>query len=349
MRVPRADKAVNRRYLELGCRGDSASPTLTWTITPNHAADWAEWRSFSRAPLMWTGRPPRSRKNNYKSCFDNNNAAGVDFDRIIALGFCEGPLHYLLWIVNPIACIIKTVVPSYKPGDALGKIDLTNAIFCRPTASSDCDYQGFLHPVTKEYYRYRYVPFGNRQTPAVHKRRWAHVIRDILLKEGLQFCVPGSPEASYANFDVASIYFDYFLLKFNSSSSSWHHDLTPLSCVNTLHKYGLPVKLAKNEWPSTRCEFVGVIDTVRGTVAVSAARCNSSEHAIASLASLHSANPTEGSDPAEPCVVDHAPRADLLGWRDTLAAGASCLDPSPADPIQPLERSYRRVPSFPSL
>eukprot|EP00873_Tetraselmis_striata_P002041 jgi/Tetstr1/422305/TSEL_013149.t1 len=45
-------------------------------------------------------------------------------------------------------------------------------------------------------------------------------------------------------------------------------------CISTLHKYGLPVKLAKNEWAFTRCEFVGVlIDTVRGTVAVYVARC----------------------------------------------------------------------------
>eukprot|EP00873_Tetraselmis_striata_P039288 jgi/Tetstr1/459552/TSEL_004917.t1 len=160
-----AREAANRRYLELG-------------------------RSFSRAPLaLWTGRPPRSRKNNYKSCFDNNNAAGVDFDRIIALGFCEGPLHYLPCIVNPIACIFKTV-PTYKirnvvdvkqsgvndflarfscqlsdihgvleslqPEDALGKIDLTDAFCCWPTASSDCDYQGFQNSATREYYRYRY-------------------------------------------------------------------------------------------------------------------------------------------------------------------------------------------------
>eukprot|EP00873_Tetraselmis_striata_P004519 jgi/Tetstr1/424783/TSEL_001480.t1 len=461
-----AREAANRRYLELGCRGDSAPPTLTWTIPPGHAAGWAEWyrgqagtadsirgvytpglrvntaallmsphvpsdlkaQLLEGAPLMWTGRPPRSRKNNYKSCFDNNNAAGVDFDRIIALGFCEGPLHYLPWIVNPIACIIKTV-PTYKvrnvvdfkqsgvndclarvscqlsdihgvlealqPGDALGKIDLTDAFFCWPTASSDCDYQGFQHPATGEYYRYRYVPFGNRQAPAL-QQRWAHVIRDILLREGLQFCVPGSPEASYANFGVAGTYLDDFLLKFNSSLSLWQQGLMYLSCVNTRHKYGLPVKLAKNEWPSTRCEFVGVlIDTVRGTVAVSAARCGklraradalltevdvagtTARGALASfigkvqwtcpvvlpgqahlvglyrardcLVSAASTNPIDSWDPAEPCCVDPAARADLLWWRDTLTAGASRMTPSPSDPIQPLARSYRRVPAFPGL
>eukprot|EP00873_Tetraselmis_striata_P014881 jgi/Tetstr1/435145/TSEL_000230.t1 len=109
-----AREAANRRYLALGCRGDSAPPTLTWT-TPPRPRRWLGKRAelLEGAPLMWTGRPPRSRKNNYKSCFDNNNAAGVNFDRIIALGFCEGPLHHLPWIVNPIACIIKTV-PTYK-------------------------------------------------------------------------------------------------------------------------------------------------------------------------------------------------------------------------------------------
>eukprot|EP00873_Tetraselmis_striata_P019882 jgi/Tetstr1/440146/TSEL_028503.t1 len=75
-------------------------------------------------------------------------------------------------------------------------------------------------------------------------------------------------------FGVAGTCLDDFLLKFNSSLSQWQHGLLYLSCVNTLYKYGLPVKLAKNEWPSTRCEFVGVlIDTIRGTVAVSSSRC----------------------------------------------------------------------------
>eukprot|EP00873_Tetraselmis_striata_P037591 jgi/Tetstr1/457855/TSEL_004257.t1 len=67
------------------------------------------------------------------------------------------------------------------------------------------------------------------------------------------------------------------------------------------------------------------------------------------LVNVASANPTDGWDPAEPCVVDPAARADLLCWRDTLAAGASCRDPFPSDLIRPFERSYRRVPFFPSF
>eukprot|EP00873_Tetraselmis_striata_P009434 jgi/Tetstr1/429698/TSEL_019593.t1 len=45
------------------------------------------------------------------------------------------------------------------------------------------------------------------------------VIRDILRHGGLQFCVPGFPEASHAKFDVIGTYLDNFLLKFESSLS----------------------------------------------------------------------------------------------------------------------------------
>eukprot|EP00873_Tetraselmis_striata_P014756 jgi/Tetstr1/435020/TSEL_023991.t1 len=93
--------------------------------------------------------------------------------------------------------------------------------------------------------------------------RWAHIIRDIILKEGLKLSVPGNPEASCTNFYVNDTYLDDFLLKFDSSLSRWQHDFMHLSCINTLHKHGLSIKHAKSEWPSTRCEFVGVlIDTV---------------------------------------------------------------------------------------
>eukprot|EP00873_Tetraselmis_striata_P000161 jgi/Tetstr1/420425/TSEL_011540.t1 len=86
---------------------------------------------------------------------------------------------------------------------------------------------------------------------------------------------PGNPEASYTNFYVKGTYLDDFFLKFDRSMSPWQHDLMYLSCINTLHKHGLSIKRAKSEWPSTRCEFVCVlIDTVRGTIAVSAARCD---------------------------------------------------------------------------
>eukprot|EP00873_Tetraselmis_striata_P020621 jgi/Tetstr1/440885/TSEL_029157.t1 len=36
-------KAANRCYLELGYHGDSAPPSLMWTIPPNYALGWAEW------------------------------------------------------------------------------------------------------------------------------------------------------------------------------------------------------------------------------------------------------------------------------------------------------------------
>eukprot|EP00873_Tetraselmis_striata_P021459 jgi/Tetstr1/441723/TSEL_029946.t1 len=108
-------------------------------------------------PSPVDGPPQRPRMDNYKSCSDNN-AAGVDFDSIIALGFCEGPLHYLTRIQT---------VPACKPGDALGKIDLTDAFFCWATALWDCNSQGFHRPFTKKYYRSRYVMLGHHQASAL--------------------------------------------------------------------------------------------------------------------------------------------------------------------------------------
>lgn len=62
---------------------------------------------------------------------------------------------------------IHNVLESLQPGGALGTIDLTDAFYCWATTSSDCDYEGFQHPVTMEYHRYRYVPFGHRKAPAL--------------------------------------------------------------------------------------------------------------------------------------------------------------------------------------
>eukprot|EP00873_Tetraselmis_striata_P040346 jgi/Tetstr1/460610/TSEL_000535.t1 len=63
------------------------------------------------------------------------------------------------------------------------------------------------------------------------------------------------------------------------------------------------------------------------------------------LATAASTNPTDGRDLAKPCVVDPVARVYLRLWRDTMAAGASCPNPSTAsDPIQLLERTQPLSP-----
>jgi hypothetical protein len=51
--------------------------------------------------------PARCTKKSYQSCVEHAELAARDFDRLIAMGLCEGPLDYAPWVVNPIACIVK--------------------------------------------------------------------------------------------------------------------------------------------------------------------------------------------------------------------------------------------------
>ena len=148
--------------------------------------------------FVWVSDPPRSHLDNYRSCTDNAAVSGADIDRIVEAGFAEGPLEYRPYIVTPIGCIIKTE-PRYKVRNAMDctrsgvnpacarlscelddvaalvprlrrgmlgcKWDIADAFHCWPLLCARCDLVGFKHPVTGEYYRYRYMCFGLSQAP----------------------------------------------------------------------------------------------------------------------------------------------------------------------------------------
>lgn len=253
----------------------------------------------------WTGRPPRARMSNYSSCREHKTVSGAEYDRFIADRYVEGPLQYAPWTVNAIACVVKyvpfkarnvvdftrsevnphiarlecklddlhTVLPQIKRGSALFKFDLADAFYCWPEYVGDADYTGFVHPVTGEYYRYRFAPMGITSSPAL-QQSWAQVVRTILLNEGLRYCVPGTPEANYDYFSMPATYLDDFLGQLSPELTKWQQYLMFQSCLHVLADYGFPVKQSKNVWPTTRCEYTGVlIDTVRGTISLSAERC----------------------------------------------------------------------------
>ena len=243
---------------------------------------------------IWTEAPPRRRLDNYRSCLDNAELSGADFDRIHAEGFTEGPLEYLPWIVNPIGCIIKTE-PRFKVRNAMDctrsgvnpvcarlpcslddidtvvrrmsrgllgcKFDLADAFHCWPVAARSCDYFAFRHPVSGALYRYRYLPFGLSQAPSF-QQDWARVVQAIVAEEGLQFCAPGCPEADPARFSAAGAYLDDFLNTF-ADMQPWEAAFGFWSILCTLQLYGLPVKHIKNEWPATSTEYVGLAMDIR--------------------------------------------------------------------------------------
>ena len=238
--------------------------------------------------FLWVTAPPSSRTDNYRSCKDYAELSGADLDRIRAAGFLEGPLPYVPWTVNSLGCVIKHV-PRFKVRNALdltrsgvnaacarlscelddvstavrglrrgmlaAKFDIADAFHCWAVLARSCDYLGLRHPITGDYYRYRFLPFGAAQAPAF-QQQWARAIQDLMRHEGLQFCTPGTPAADYDRFGTPGAYLDDFIV-------SWQ-DLSPQdaalafwSLLVTLEIYGIPVKHEKSEWPHFCLEYTG--------------------------------------------------------------------------------------------
>ena len=331
---------VQRRYVLCGLR-HQGPPGLTLSVPTINPREWASWwarqatsaddlfnlhcsgvrvdiaalRACPYVPAdlkdallrghaySWTGCPPQCRKKNYQSCVTYATEAAVEFDRVIAAGFAEGPLDYVPWTLNPIACIVKhdpykvrnivdmlrsrvnenllrtpcvldglpEAVASLHWGDLLWKLDMTDAFHAWALHWADADFHGWRHPRTGGYYRYRFMAFGNRQSPS-WQQRWARAIQSIMRNEGLQFCCPGSPEGDYARLVLSGAYLDDFQGACRGMSP-WQAALAYWSIHCTLSSYNIPVKHKKNEWPATQGEYVGfALDTRTGSVSLSHAR-----------------------------------------------------------------------------
>ena len=142
-----------QRLLEL----DFLPADLRLALVEGHRYRWSQW-------------PARCHKPNYRSCEDNIEHAAPEFARLIDMGLVEGPLDYVPWVVNPIACIVKwepfkvrnvmdslrsgvnecmvrvmceldmvdSVVPQLLRNMGISKLDLTDAFLCWPVHVRDC-------------------------------------------------------------------------------------------------------------------------------------------------------------------------------------------------------------------
>jgi hypothetical protein len=271
---------------------------------------------------QWSAWPPRCNKKNYQSCVEHADLAAGDFDRLIAMGLCEGPLDYTPWVVNPIACIVKWdplkvrnvmdalrsgvnefmvrvlceldlvdgVVPLLLRGMALSKFDIADAFLVWPVSARDCEVQGFRHPGTGEYYRYRFMPFGLKQAPGI-QQHWARFVLDVVRRIGLRYCRPGSPEGSPSAMRALGGYLYDFGVGHLPTLSLWQQQLQYWSVLCVLHDLGIPVKHSKNAWPSTVCEWTVLeLDTVGGTMRLSARRCTKLLDSITTLLQSLAAN-----------------------------------------------------------
>jgi hypothetical protein len=174
------------------------------------------------------------------------------------MGLCESPLDYAQWVVNPIACIVKwdplkvrkamdalragvneymvrvlceldmvhVATPLLLRGMAVSKFDIADAILVWPIFARDCEVQGFRHPTTGEYYRYRFMPFGLAfgQAPVI-QQRWAHFVLDVVRRLGLRYCRPSSLEGTPANIRALGGYPDDFGVGHHRVMSAWQQRL----------------------------------------------------------------------------------------------------------------------------
>ena len=338
--VRRRFGTTQRRYALLGLRCEGP-PGLTLAVPPAGLRDWPGWwarqatsgddmfdrqtrglrvdvaalHSCPHVPsdlkeallrghaYSWTGCPPPCRKKNYQSCVTFAAEASAEFDRVIEAGFAEGPLEYVPWTLNPIACIVKqdpykvrNIVDMLRSqvnehllrtpcvldglpeavgcllwGDLLWKLDMTDAFHAWALHWADCDFHGWRHPGTGDYYRYRFMAFGNRQSPS-WQQRWARAVQSIMRHEGLQYCRPDSVEGDYARLILSGAYLDDFQGACRGMGP-WQAALAYWSLHCTLGNYRIPIKHKKNEWPATRGDYVGFeLDTDTGLVCLTPAR-----------------------------------------------------------------------------
>lgn len=287
--VHQAGARVNvERLLQL----DFLPMDLRVALVEGHRYQWSQW-------------PARCHKRNYHSCHANLEHCAPEFDRLIEMGLCEGPLDYVPWIVNPIACILKwapalkvrnvidslrsgvnecmvrtackldmvdNVVPRLRRGMGISKLDLTDAFLCWPIHARHCEVQGFCHPRTCEFYRYRFMPFGLTQAPGI-QQRWARVLMELVQRQGLRYLSPALPAAQPCNLTVLGGYLDDFAFGHSPALRPWDWQLQFYSVACLLAHYGFPVKHAKNQWPALCCEYTGImLDAERGEIRITADR-----------------------------------------------------------------------------
>jgi ribonuclease HI len=233
---------------------------------------------------------------------DNKEATAAEIDRLVEKGWLEGPLHYRPRLVTPLGAVVKvdkfrlvvdctksglngasadvicqlddlhSLLRATPKGAWLSKFDMADAFFHWPVNQSDCELLGIQHPTTGQFYRYRYLPFGTSQAPAI-QQKWAVEVRRILNTRGLMYCAPNSPEADYSTFNVAAAYLDDFGTWHCPTLSKEQADSQFDSLKRVLADLGIEAKEKKDIRPAKEIEYVGfLINTVTLLVSLTESR-----------------------------------------------------------------------------
>lgn len=150
-------------------------------------------------PFLMHTLPPPCAVDNYPSILPHMDVVEEELARLIDQGFLEGPLLYKPYHVVPMMVVLKAdkvrvvfdcsrtglndaqtpipmsldplavVVTRLPNGCWVMKVDMTDAFYHWLLTLADSEFIGIRHPVTKAYYKLRFLPFGAAQSPAFSK------------------------------------------------------------------------------------------------------------------------------------------------------------------------------------
>ena len=270
--------------------------------------------------------PPRYHGRNYGDALTFPEKVTEETKRMLESGFVEGPLLYTPHIVqslggvwkpekqkwrtivngtgsgvNPCSLnlstqydLLESVIEPLVPGARMSLFDLTDAFLNWPYTEEHSELWGFMDPGSHEYFRYRYMAFGGRQSPSV-QQRWARILKGIVNQHGLRYCKPGSRAASYDGFACSGAFVDDFFLQHNPNLTKEESDEQFASVLQLLDHLGFAYKPSKNSWPATRACYLGfVIDTVRQSVGITTERASALDSDIENFCSTSPAGSPVG-------------------------------------------------------
>ena len=256
--------------------------------------------------------PPAFFRGNYRSAEDAAEAAHADIVRLRER-WLEGPLDHRPHVVLPLGAVIKEredgtvktrlvvdatrgglnaelgatyvkldglddLIAELEPDDYLSKFDLSDAFFHLPLTQAQAEYFGIQDPLTGEFYRYRYYPFGLASAPKA-MQRLARLIVTLLNAHGLRY-VPETlpdgapnPAADPHTFKVAAAYLDDFGMRHAATLTPEQARQQFDSVLRVLADIGAEAKPEKCEPPRRSFEYLGFeVSSDTKTVGVTASR-----------------------------------------------------------------------------
>lgn len=170
--------------------------------------------------LMFIKPVKPSYRDNYTSVYDHLDAVVAEIDRLVQLGKLEKVAHRP-YIVSPMGAIVKpdtkkvrivldttasglndclhsppmklptlsTILARATPNCYQAKHDLADAFLSIPVRPEHCDVLGIRHPVTGDFYRYRFLCFGLTCAPFIFQS-FMEATREVLTARGVSPCIP---------------------------------------------------------------------------------------------------------------------------------------------------------------